>query len=254
MKRLLLAIGLLTAGYPAFAGDLGDRWSGFHVGINLGGGHASNTTGVESTLRGGPVTINDPLPATLKPSGSGYFGGGQIGYDYRIDRMVLGVETDLQGGQLNFSAQQLAPPTGAGAGLPNSFISTSDKMDWFGTLRGRVGAVITPNLLTYVTAGAALGHLTLSADAGAFGIINYPASISSVKLGWTAGAGEEFALGDRWTARFEYLYVKFSGDDATASSTAGFNGGYQEVYHWSDVHEHLLRASLNYKFGALQLN
>jgi hypothetical protein len=51
----------------------------------------------------GPATAALPLAYGTSPKG--FIGGGQLGYNYQINRIVLGVETDL-----SWAAVHFAPP------------------------------------------------------------------------------------------------------------------------------------------------
>jgi outer membrane immunogenic protein len=79
------------------------------------------------------------------------------------------------------------------------------RLDWFGTVRGRIGIASGP-ILTYVTAGWAYGSVkttlteTLTGATGAF-------SSNQNRGGYTYGSGVEAALGGDWTGKIEYLYI-----------------------------------------------
>src|SRR5258708_36714229 len=87
----------------------------------------------------------------LNPKGG--LGGGQAGYNWQIPNsffgaLVLGVEADIQGTGMrdNFSCL-------IGC-LPLQNLNYNQKLDWFGTVRGRVGIATGP-VLSYVTGGCA---------------------------------------------------------------------------------------------------
>src|SRR5206468_2743733 len=74
--------------------------------------------------------------------------------------------------------------------------------------------------LWYVTGGAAWGRVEWSyslqaqqlVGGGVFGTAPFAASTSATKTGWTIGGGVEtkmtwLGLSDRWSSKFEYLYV-----------------------------------------------
>jgi outer membrane immunogenic protein len=58
----------------------------------------------------------------------GIAGGVQLGYNWQSNQFVYGVEGDIS-------------------------VTNSDRIDWLGSLRGRVGYLLQPNLLVYGTAG-----------------------------------------------------------------------------------------------------
>ena len=82
----------------------------------------------------------------------GGFGGGQIGFNLQRDRLVYGLETDIQGAGINDSASCRGP---MGMGISHS----NAQLDWFGTFRGRLGLIPYQNWLVYMTAGVAYGGI-----------------------------------------------------------------------------------------------
>ncbi len=108
------------------------NWSGFYVGVNGGYGWGSNN---ELHSYG-----NAPVDFTSE----GGFGGGQAGYNWQRDRIVFGIEADIQGAGIDGSAT-----TSSG--------SASSNLDWFGTVRGRLGLTILDSGLLYATGGFAFG-------------------------------------------------------------------------------------------------
>src|SRR6185312_14587303 len=87
-------------------------------------------------------------------------------------------------------------------------------IDWFGTVRGRVGFLVTPQWLLYGTGGLAYGETkssftTTDLTGGCVpnGTLCATGASSGVSTGWTAGAGAEAMLAPNWSAKVEYLYV-----------------------------------------------
>ena len=129
--------------------------------------------------------------------------------------------------------------------LPLTSVTTDHKLEWFGTSRGRLGILATPNLLLYGTAGAAYGQVKDSATitiAGASAV----ATFKDVKAGWTAGAGIEGAFGGGWSAKLEYLYMDLGKTERTFSGV-GFGTIATETRRTTD---NLVRVGLNYRWGA----
>jgi opacity protein-like surface antigen len=89
----------------------------------------------------------------------------------------------------------------------------------FGTLRGRLGTLIQPTTLLYLTAGGALGHFTHTwIEPG-----DVPDSwqdFAQWRFGWVVGAGIEHAFSPAWTARLEVLYMDFG--SYTSTNPLGF--------------------------------
>jgi len=259
MKKALFsatAIALaLTAG-STFAADLPSRkeapiyvppppppmWTGFYVGLNAGGAW-SDSSG--TTLASGPLG-GDPgwLPAwvgTISAVGAStgaqttnagaFIGGGQAGYNFQFQQnFVVGLEADIQGvagGNGSLSSANIAPlgpapvPGYYSAGeTMATTLSTQKQLDYFGTVRGRVGYLALPTLLIYGTGGLAYGGVSSSASifqanndcsSPLPGPCLAPAastggSRSSTQVGWTAGGGIEWMFLPNWSAKLEYLY------------------------------------------------
>ena len=83
-------------------------------------------------------------------------------------------------------------------------------LDWLGTTRGKVGFVVTPDnrLMIYGTGGVAYGggssHFNVYDSANN---AYWSGNPSSTRVGWTIGAGVEYALTNNWTIGAEYLYA-----------------------------------------------
>jgi len=79
---------------------------------------------------------------------------------------------------------------------------------------------------------------------------------SQVKLGWTAGAGMEVALGSHWSGRGEYLFSQFGKNGETgklagasgSSPAAGFVDGATFNNSISSMKIHVVRFGLNFRF------
>jgi outer membrane immunogenic protein len=140
---------------------------------------------------------------------SGVLGGLQAGYNWQSGSIVYGLEGDLQ---LSSADDTFAP--------------WKFSNPWFGTARGRVGYAFN-NVLLYGTGGLAFGEL----KGQGFGF-----SESHSSVGYTVGAGAEFALNQNWSAKIEYLYVDLSEKHFTVT---GLPNGYQ----FSTV-----RVGVNYRF------
>ena len=90
-------------------------------------------------------------------------------------------------------------------------LTASKSLDYFGTIRGRIGYLLTPTLLGYVTGGAAYGQTGMASNVASFAPETQTTTVggdsfSGVRLGWTAGAGLEWSLDPRWSVKAEYLY------------------------------------------------
>jgi outer membrane immunogenic protein len=227
------------------------NWGGWYVGGNVGYGWGDNTNPTVSYVdpggffgtagyfaAGGNVTPN--------VSPHGVIGGGQIGFNWMLSpNWVGGLVTDLQGSGMKASATNFVAP---GGGFTPSNQINGEQINWFGTLRAKMGYAQN-NWLLYGTGGLAYGGVNTS---GSFNILGIPPATpvpgtnSTTKVGWTAGAGLNYGLTPNWIIGFEYLYV----DLGRVSYTETFN--VVPVLSVNTVSNraaaNIARVSLDYKF------
>ena len=224
-------------------------WTGFYVGAKLGWGW--NTGDVFNFPLPDPVTFNQ-VPVDAHPDANGFIGGGELGYNWQIGRFVLGVETDFSGADVD-GRDTVEPlfnlPGGPGDEIPGSLLVVSDRIDWFGTVRGRIGYTIMPCLLVYGTGGFAYIHRDLHGDVFIPPDETHPASVDDVATGWTAGGGLEYAINRHWSIKVEYLYLD---GGSTSTSAVELGSGiplppFAERYTF-DTQFHTVTAGINFKF------
>ena len=196
-------------------------WNGIYGGLN--GGYAFGHSKAEYAV------VNGAEGAHFDDNGG--LAGGQIGFNFQSGNMVFGFETDIDWSHIKGST---IVDEVKGSRL-------SGQVDWFGTVRARIGFAVD-NLLIYGTGGFAYGGIKV-------GLSNYIdssspyLSSSATATGWTAGGGSEFALNKNWSIKGEYLYVSlgnasFSLNDGNTQVASGKGNTYFNV----------MRAGLNYKF------
>ena len=252
-------------------------WTGFYVGANGGYGwqgrdrvvsYSPNDPVAAFAFGGAPLGIGTALPnASFKSSGG--FGGFQLGYNRQFDpHWIAGFEADLDasgikgsGTSSNLISPILAPSFSATA-------TASEKLEWFGTARARLGYLVGNELLLYGTGGLAYGRVAQDANivtAPGFASSNagvsflcsaapcFAGSSAHVRAGWSAGAGAEWAFGSHVSFKLEYLYVNLgtpSSFPMTATATlAGSPVPSSLTVHSSDADFHMVRVGLNYRFG-----
>lgn len=206
---------------PMVAGNI---WSGWYAGLNAGyvdGSRIVNTDGVVSqnstTARTAPAMASGAT-SQLSTGQGGFLGGAQFGYNYMLSPMFLaGLEADIQGsslrGDASASTQVLTDTVlGPNTGTWRTSITASRGLDYIGTVRGRLGATVTPSLLLYVTGGLAYGGVRSSATVNqTTAIAGVPAnrtsgSFSDTRAGYTVGGGGEWMFLSKWSVKAEYLY------------------------------------------------
>jgi outer membrane immunogenic protein len=214
-----------AAAFSASAADLGRGgykdgpvyaavdWTGFYAGINAGGGSSANN-------------------GDLSPSGG--FGGGQIGYNWQGvlglgSQWVLGIEADLQGAGISDNAN---------FGLTN----VENSLNWFGTVRGRIGYAFGPALV-YATGGFAYGEVeskrSFFGKGNGFGV---PFDVAETQTGYVLGGGVEYKFNPSWSLKGEYQFISLDASDPWGAGPLGLTGGDR-----SEVNT--FRVGLNYRFG-----
>jgi outer membrane immunogenic protein len=235
-------------------------WSGAYVGLNAGwalGGAGETSTPNAAFIAPGQFPITAPFLAgiettTLNPRG--FIGGGQVGWNYQLNHLVVGVEGDIEyfglsGGGVSFGP--LASP--AGDGLGGTFQATTD---FLATGRGRLGWAFDQTMV-YGTGGVAVSGLNFIegvtiTKAGTAGFLS--TATRTTLVGWTAGGGIEQMIGRGWIVRLEYLHIDLGSQDTVAtligplsSGKTGCNGCTMstQTHLWSDI----VRAGISWKFG-----
>jgi outer membrane immunogenic protein len=150
-------------------------------------------------------------------SSSSWLGGAHAGYNWQQGTMLYGVETDFQATHLNSSMNgglRYTPPVLN----PVDFAGTLASIDWYGTLRGRLGTTIGSFML-YVTGGVAYGNVDLSSTFRAFGLTTYGQTLQP-KIGGVVGAGGEYLLKPNMMLTFQYQYVDLGKVDIASSTSS----------------------------------
>ena len=193
---------------------MGYNWSGFYAGVH--GGYAWGEQDNVLTALG--------VGGNLKQDG--WFGGGQIGWNYQGagSPWVFGVEVDSAWANIESSIN-------FGGG-----VTATSEMDYFGTARLRFGYA-ADRVLWYATGGLAWGHNDMTLAVAGLG----SATSGNTHIGYAVGGGVEWALVDNWTAKVEYLYLDLGSENYFGGPAAG---GFD-----SDLTAHTVKVGLNYRFG-----
>ena len=140
------------------------------------------------------------------------------------------------------------PLVGAGT-LNNTF---SSRMDFFGTVRGRLGYVFDRTLI-YATGGFAYGDVRNSASFfGTAGNLQFSGSTNKIETGYTVGGGIEHAFAPNWTVKGEYLYYNLGRNTVNVAIVPGAIGAGGTGYNSTFSNDgHIGRIGVNYKFGAM---
>lgn len=187
-------------------------WDGFYAGVTAG--HARGTAHWTDGIF---IDSGDF-------SGDGTLIGVTVGRNWQLGRWVYGFEGDVSRSTLGAISDFGCFP-----------VDCRTAMEWFGTLRGRLGYLVTPGLLVFGTAGVSAGKFR-HAVTGA-------TTSSNIKGGLVIGAGIEKVILPRWTMKAEYLYSDFADGEACPATICIFG-----VKNTFDAH--IFRVGLNHHFGA----
>ena len=130
---------------------------------------------------------------------------------------------------------------------------TTDSIDWFSSIRGRVGFA-QGNGLMYFTGGVAVEGLKQDSFINAetapsvFGVSAVNNSLS-VKGGYVFGAGYEWMIARNWSLRGEYLFYEFMPlNTSVLPFSLSAVPGSAAVVRTHDNNINLLRVGLTYRF------
>ena len=193
----------------------GTNWSGLYIGAQAGYGFGRK----QWPDLGQAITDVPPLP---QYDMKGWLGGGTVGVNAQAGRFVFGVEgeflgTDIKGSQ----AIALAFP---GA---TQTLNYDSKIDWLALATARAGFVVGDRLMLYGKGGLAIAQehnfsfTTLAVPPP--GSVSADVSAKAVHTGVVVGAGGEYALGNNWSVKAEYDYIKMFAQEFTTLGTVNFN-------------------------------
>ena len=219
------------------------NWTGFYIGAHVGSGWGTSSADLSldqfSALAGTPISGNLALGST---SVNGVLYGGQLGYNWQLGWVVLGIEGSISGADIDGSAACIA------------VIPCSSKTDMIATVTGRIGGLmIGNNLLGYIKGGWAWKDTEYNLGTGvSFGgtSVSLAATNSDTRTGYVVGAGLEYNFAPNWSGFIEYNYMDFGRDDLAfnVNITAPGTNFNTTVTSSVDDRLHVIKAGVNYKF------
>jgi outer membrane immunogenic protein len=262
MKTLTLSAAALVAlAVSANAADLPRRtvapiapivsvpvftWTGFYVGVHAG--YAFSEADIRTSGNAANTIAN--VGALARPPGvsfdqDGFIGGAQIGYNMQFGMFVAGVEADISYTDLS-TRQDYFSPTTFGPALAGTRSTFTQDLEYLGTVRARLG-VAFDRALVYVTGGLAYGDVNYNADFfTSGGALQFNGSKSGVEVGYTIGAGVEYAFTNNLTLKAEYLYYDLGSQNVVVNAIPGV--GLNSYTSRFETEGHIARVGLNYKF------
>jgi outer membrane immunogenic protein len=283
MKKFLIgaAVAALFIGSSALAADMAKKappasapapynWTGFYLGAEFGGGwsngpiaYSPNDPIANAVLTGGAG--GQPTPVLRIPQNSAV-GGIEAGYNWQAGvNWLVGMEADFSLAGMGGTASGTSVFSPGPPLVINQTITAEENTDWYGTLRGRVGWLATPNLLLFGSGGFAYGRvagngtlafsstITATITAGFQCVTNgspcFTGSSAENRTGWVAGGGAEYLLDQHWSAKIEYQLVDLGGETVRLVSTPApgfpftpsFNVLFRDRFN-------VVRVGLNYRF------
>jgi outer membrane immunogenic protein len=209
-------------------------WTGFYAGLQVGTVasqmHVGDTVASETSNFATSLDASN-ISQTLV--------GLHVGYDYQVnDRIVVGVEGDISHKAGGGVIDQM--------GLKNLVVS-----DYDGSIRGRLGYLITPKALAYVTGGFAFGHFKTPwhedpVDPSDPGDLTELAGGS--RTGWTVGGGLQYLLDSNWSTRLEARYTNWGSKDVNVAPAVD-----APISARSTISDVRVLTGLTYKFGGSPL-
>ncbi|MBL8589485.1 MAG: porin family protein [Methylobacteriaceae bacterium] len=245
IKSALLALPVSTLALAsAVAADLPTRkpaptfvpappiftWTGFYVGAQGGwAGGGSDKVGLITNV---PAIGSNGNVGDL--AGDGGFIGLRAGYDHQFagSPLVLGVVGDIN---YNWIKESIG-----GAYLPATTYFGSSRVDWDGALRLKIGYAFD-RFMVYGTGGVAFANqkYTLGTTTPLASLLD----AKSTHVGWTLGAGVQYAITNNLVAGLDYRYAQF---EAKRHTGAVFPAGVISTSAAPNYHK--VAATLDWKF------
>ena len=182
-------------------------WTGIYIGGNAGAAWNWGTR----------VGRQLAMDSTLPTNNAVFTGGGQVGGNWQMGALVLGVE-----GQFDWLANQ--NNASAGIIIPGgNTVQWISKDRWLTTLTGRIGFAADHWLFYAKGGGAWVGNQSFTVNNVTTGQ-SFTTSSGGWNTGWTVGGGIEWAFAGPWSAKIEYDYIKLSSNSFTVPAPSPLAG------------------------------
>lgn len=223
-------------------------WSGFYVsglaGATNGNADMKTVTGrlqyFDATDAAQIARVGKNDVDQWRPSG-----GLAAGYGVQFGNVLVGIEASANTlflDEEHVRRQEMDANPGS-----QSTIRQSVKSDWMATLRPKLGWA-QDNWLGYVTGGVAATRVQFDAEYSDNAFSGFSrASKERYVTGWSIGFGGEYALGNNWSLRGDYLFTRFGEVNAVSDVTSTNNSG-GTMNHSADLDVHGLFIGVTYRF------
>jgi outer membrane protein OmpA-like peptidoglycan-associated protein len=212
MRKLLFASAAVVLAAALSSAAQAQDWTGPEIGIQGGYGWGTSSGDVNAPL----------IPYSFSPSGG--LGGVHAGYNWQFGQIVLGLEGDVEGGDLSKSA------------IVDTFGDViHSRLDFDASVRGKLGFAFN-RVLFYGTGGVEFGDVRTTYLAS--GVFN-SGSIGGIRTGWTVGGGLAFAVTPNWELSAEYRYADLGHKDIANTFVVDSN----------EFSYNVIRVGLTYRFA-----
>jgi outer membrane immunogenic protein len=204
-------------------------WTGFYIGGNFGG--AWNHRNVTDSFFG--------LNLSNSSNEGVFIGGGQLGFNYQFNNIVLGVEWDFDwaGNNDNTVSGIVAPGIGG--------IQVTSNNGWITTVAARFGVTYDHWLFYGKAGGGWIGNNKVTVTSVANGA-SVTAFDNNSNNGWLVGAGIEWALTSNWSVKVEYDYLGLSSQTFIVPAGGFFAG---DTFTNSNPNVQMVKVGFNYLFN-----
>jgi outer membrane immunogenic protein len=249
--KIILSLAAALVASPALAADIPVKapiapvysWAGSYMGLNAGYGWSrfkvKDPTEFDHT---GPIFNY----ANFDFNGGGGFFGLQNGYNWQSGAWVFGYESDLQLARIN-GDKTFRSSIFFNLPSPTFDTAVSSDINWFGTVRARLGYSVTPATLIYGTGGLAYGEVRSQLF---FPFTNgapshFVAVDTHTRFGYSAGGGIEHKIAPNVSLKAEYLYVNLGNHSNSFLID-------RDTYTWRErVDLHTARIGVNVQYQGL---
>jgi outer membrane immunogenic protein len=241
----VVAVSAIVCAGAASAADLAARplpyaapapvfsWTGCYVGVHGGAGVL-----LDQGFQGGSSQL-------LDKHGVGGLAGGQIGCNYQIGMLVLGIEGEGFWSGMKVTSDQFG-------GINGSTLTSSASINnrWDYDVAGRFGLAFD-RALVYGKAGWVAGRFEWNfAQVNCTFVCNTTQGSATLD-GLLIGLGLEYAFFNNWTAKFEYDYLGFGSKNVLFTTTCSgifCNPPISTNTQSVSADKHIFKVGLNYKF------
>ncbi|KQT85958.1 outer membrane beta-barrel protein [Aurantimonas sp. Leaf443] len=262
MKRLALLLASAAFVTPALAADViydtpvapaapmeiapvteTNTWTGLYI-----GGQAGVAFGQDSNdIRFDPEN-NGAFGETIfenDDTNAGFVGGGHIGYDYQFgNNLVVGAVADLN---------YIDAETSRSYSIDGNRFGVSEDLDYFGTVRGRLGYAMD-SILVYGSGGLAYSGYNRdnsfpSVPTNSLAGYTFKEDGDDVDVGYSVGGGIDVMATRNISFGVEYLYTNLGKNDYSVEATNGSNTIDLTSTSKDDLDFHTIFAKASYRFN-----